>query len=232
MECGEAGGGDMYKSIVGDQRVLDIERGMGDSNIKFDMGAATGQTSVGGINLPTYGDGDYTQEKAVLNLDKYTKGTLPLPKQGDKVRTNWIMDDLVITGYGSSYAEKGLDLWPTSGKGASIQAPFEGVVEESISSYTNATNKPDPTMLAKPTYGNRIKVKMPNGYKIAFAHLDGVNAKKGDTIKPGMVLGYIGNTGTTMGRTGVHADIALWDPSGNELSAEEVAAFLELTNIG
>ena len=222
-------GGDFYGDLIGDQRVLDIQRGGGDVNTGFDRGMATGQTTIDGLNYPTF-DG-YSESSAASNIEKLNKGAFPLPKEQDRARTQFIMDDVIITGYGSPYAPNGLDLYPVSGKGASIVSPFSGTVTEAISSYNNSTNKPDPTMYAKPTYGNRLTMKLNNGYSIAFAHLDSLNLKKGDKITPGMALGYIGNTGTTMGPTGVHADIAVYDKDGNTLTAREVAAFLQLTKI-
>lgn len=44
-------------------------------------------------------------------------------------------------------------------------------------------------------YGNLILIRHTNGYVTAYAHLDKMLVKKGDTIKRGQVIGKVGSTG-------------------------------------
>lgn len=44
-------------------------------------------------------------------------------------------------------------------------------------------------------YGNYIEIDHGFGYKTKYAHLDGLNVKKGDVVKRGQVIGYVGSTG-------------------------------------
>lgn len=49
------------------------------------------------------------------------------------------------------------------------------------------------------SYGNFIKIKHPNGYYTLYAHLKSVSVKKGDYVKTGAKIGYMGNTGKSYG---------------------------------
>lgn len=53
------------------------------------------------------------------------------------------------------------------------------------------------------SYGNYVKIKHANGYYTLYAHLKygSVKVKKGDKVKKGQVIGYMGATGHS---TGVH----------------------------
>lgn len=49
------------------------------------------------------------------------------------------------------------------------------------------------------SYGNCVKIDHGNGYYTLYAHLASVKVKKGDKVKKGTVLGYMGNTGRSFG---------------------------------
>lgn len=49
------------------------------------------------------------------------------------------------------------------------------------------------------SYGNYVKIKHNNGYYTLYAHLDKVYVKKGDIVKKGQEIGYMGNTGNSYG---------------------------------
>ncbi len=51
------------------------------------------------------------------------------------------------------------------------------------------------------SYGNYIRLKHKNGYSTAYAHLKdfGKNLKKGNRVKQGHIIGYVGVTGRTSG---------------------------------
>ncbi|MCU4175754.1 M23 family metallopeptidase [Carboxylicivirga sp. N1Y90] len=46
-------------------------------------------------------------------------------------------------------------------------------------------------------YGKRIEVDHGFGYKTLYAHLNAFNVKKGQKVKRGEVIGFVGNTGTS-----------------------------------
>jgi hypothetical protein len=48
-------------------------------------------------------------------------------------------------------------------------------------------------------YGNCVKIDHGNGYYTLYAHMANVKVKKGDKVKKGQVLGYMGNTGHSFG---------------------------------
>ncbi|WP_075602339.1 M23 family metallopeptidase [Saccharicrinis aurantiacus] len=48
-------------------------------------------------------------------------------------------------------------------------------------------------------YGKRIEIDHGFGYKTLYAHLNDFNVKKGQKVKRGDVIGYVGNSGTSTG---------------------------------
>ncbi len=65
--------------------------------------------------------------------------------------------------------------------GTDIYATADGVV-------TKITNE-------KTGYGKRIEIEHGFGYTTLYAHLDDFNVRKGQKVKRGDVIGYVGNTG-------------------------------------
>ncbi len=53
-------------------------------------------------------------------------------------------------------------------------------------------------------YGNYIRILHPNGVVTLYAHLSAITVNPGAKINVGDKIGYIGNTGYTIGRTGCH----------------------------
>ncbi|MBI1339034.1 peptidoglycan DD-metalloendopeptidase family protein [bacterium] len=51
------------------------------------------------------------------------------------------------------------------------------------------------------TYGNYVRIRHANGYKTAYAHLNGFSkrAKAGQRVRQGEVIGYVGTTGRSTG---------------------------------
>ena len=48
-------------------------------------------------------------------------------------------------------------------------------------------------------YGNVIKIKHPDGYMSLYAHQSRLRAKRGQTVKKGQIIGYVGSTGRSTG---------------------------------
>ncbi len=77
----------------------------------------------------------------------------------------------------------GVDL--TAHIGTEIYAPGNGVVEELDS--------------ASPGYGKSLVINHGFGFKTLYGHISRFNVSKGDTIKRGDTIAFVGNTGTSSG---------------------------------
>lgn len=88
-----------------------------------------------------------------------------------------------------------------------IIAHTEGYVSYVQDGYAN-NNKS--TGMA--TYGNMVEITHNNGWKTRYAHLQmGLKVKKGDKVKKGQVIGYMGNSGNAYG---AHLHFEVWDKNG------------------
>ena len=47
--------------------------------------------------------------------------------------------------------------------------------------------------------GKYIRIKHLNGYKTAYAHLSKYNVRRGQKVKRGDIIGFVGNTGRSRG---------------------------------
>jgi murein DD-endopeptidase MepM/ murein hydrolase activator NlpD len=61
--------------------------------------------------------------------------------------------------------------------------------------YATADGKVTKITTEKTGYGKRIEVDHGFGYKTLYAHLSKFNVKKGQKVKRGDVIGFVGNTG-------------------------------------
>lgn len=127
----------------------------------------------------------------------------------------------VITSVGKGVAtgiQSGSDLWKygfdiqyDGGKGAPVYSPVSGTVIRS-------GNEGD--------FGNRVRIRLADGRVIAAAHLDQINVKPGTKIAAGQMIGTQGNTGKTLGPTGIHVDWTLYGADGRPRTSQEAASFL------
>lgn len=79
---------------------------------------------------------------------------------------------------------QGLDIVPSKGRGAPIQAPANGVVE-----YVGRRGY----------YGLTLTLRHHGNVKTRYAHLDKVAVKVGDTVSRDDVIAFVGNTGRSTG---------------------------------
>ncbi len=109
----------------------------------------------------------------------------------------------------------------TSPTGSDVYATGDGVVEEIESSRRG--------------YGNKIVLDHGFGYKTLYAHLDKFNVRKGQKVKRGDVIGYVGNTGLS---TAPHLHYEVFHSSKNvnpinyffnDLTAEEYDRMIEIS---
>src|SRR5690606_11892109 len=83
--------------------------------------------------------------------------------------------------FGRVIDHKGLDF--TASKGSPVYATGDGKV---IKAYHSGS------------YGKVIFVNHGHGFETRYAHLFSFNAKQGDKVKRGQVIGYVGNTGNSV----------------------------------
>lgn len=53
-------------------------------------------------------------------------------------------------------------------------------------------------------YGTYVVIKHGNGTQTLYAHMSGLNVSAGQSVKQGQVVGYMGNSGSVRGKTGIH----------------------------
>jgi len=84
-------------------------------------------------------------------------------------------------------------------------------------------------------YGNKIVIDHGWGYKTMYAHLHKFNAKRGDKVKRGQLIGFVGNSGKS---TAPHLHYEIWKNGKkinpiyffyNDLSPEEFETVLEMS---
>jgi murein DD-endopeptidase MepM/ murein hydrolase activator NlpD len=115
---------------------------------------------------------------------------------------------------------KGMDF--TAPQGTEVYVTADGVVE---------TYSQD-----KRGYGNHIIIDHGFGYKTIYAHLDRANVRRGQKVKRGDVIGFVGNTGMSLAphlHYEVHLNDNPVDPSNyyfNDLTAEEYERMIEIAS--
>jgi murein DD-endopeptidase MepM/ murein hydrolase activator NlpD len=108
----------------------------------------------------------------------------------------------------------------TAPMGTEIYVTGDGVVESVISE--------------KRGYGNHIIINHGFGYKTLYAHLDRFNVRRGQKVKRGDVIGYVGSTGLSLAphlHYEVHLNGVAVDPSNyyfNDLTAAEYERMIEI----
>jgi murein DD-endopeptidase MepM/ murein hydrolase activator NlpD len=122
--------------------------------------------------------------------------------------------------YKISKFHSGMDF--TASMGTDIYVTGDGVVE-SISQDLRG-------------YGNHIIINHGFGYKTVYAHLDRFNVRRGQKVKRGDVIGFVGNTGMSLAphlHYEVHLNDVAVDPSNyyfNDLTAEEYDRMVEIAS--
>jgi murein DD-endopeptidase MepM/ murein hydrolase activator NlpD len=98
----------------------------------------------------------------------------------------------------------GLDYVVTGGLGADVKAPVSGIAR--------IVNDPNPGETKG--WGNQVIITDAAGRDHMFGHLNNINVQNGDIIMAGQVIGGQGNTGFTMGETGIHVDYRIKGKEG------------------
>ena len=104
---------------------------------------------------------------------------------------------LTITqGFSKTKPHLGLDFgWCSAHCNQAIIAAEDGTVYERADGWGNTYKQ------GKKIYGNYVILKHPNGDYTVYGHMmKGVIVTKGQTVKKGQILGYMGNTGYSNGQ--------------------------------
>ena len=91
-------------------------------------------------------------------------------------------------------AHKAIDLVKYKSQLDGIIAHSDGIVV-----WVQTGQKNDKLSYGDKSYGNAIKIDHGNGYETLYAHLSNVYVKKGNAVKKGDLIGYMGNTGRSFG---------------------------------
>jgi murein DD-endopeptidase MepM/ murein hydrolase activator NlpD len=122
--------------------------------------------------------------------------------------------------YKISKFHSGMDF--TAPMGTEIYVTADGVVESYIQDIRG--------------YGNHIVINHGFGYKTVYAHLDRANVRRGQKVKRGDVIGFVGNTGMSLAphlHYEVHLNDVAVDPSNyyfNDLTAAEYDRMIEIAS--
>ena len=122
--------------------------------------------------------------------------------------------------YKISMFHYGMDF--TAPMGTDVYVTGDGVIEGTISDQRG--------------YGKHIIVNHGFGYKTIYAHLQGFNVRKGQKVKRGDVIGFVGSTGLSLAPH-LHYEVELngvkVDPANfyyNDLSAEMYERMIEISS--
>lgn len=161
------------------------------------------------------GDGDDAYYDA--NGHGIRKALLRTPIDGARMSSGFGMRRHPISGYNKMH--KGVDF--AAPRGTPIRAAGEGVL-----SYVGT----------KGGYGKYISIRHNDEYTTAYAHMHGYakGMKKGQRVRQGQVIGYVGSTGRSTGPH-LHYEVLLKGkhtnpsklrlPSGKSLTGEELLRF-------
>ena len=92
------------------------------------------------------------------------------------------------------------------------------------------------TKKSKRGYGNHIIIDHGYGYKTLYAHMKRIIMNKGQEVKRGEIIGYVGNSGTSVGphlHYEVHKNGKKINPVNfyyNDLTPEEYEKMIEISS--
>lgn len=125
-----------------------------------------------------------------------------------------------ITAYGSSAWKPGLDL--AAAKGSPIFSPGKAIVRKIVTGHSSVGANNEAGLKQNGGFGNQVVLELADGNLMFISHLDAVNPALfvGKEVPVGEIVGNMGNTGYTMGKTGVHADITMKPNDGKYALSE------------
>lgn len=155
---------------------------------------------------PQTASGDVAPKKKWENLPP---GKPPEPQKSASAAGAFVEGGGTITSqYGSTESfrassHKGLDIAAAKGTPVTLPGGVEFVVDKVVTGKSRSGNRGDA--------GNYVKLKQKiggNDVELTMMHLDGVKVAKGERVRPGDIIGGVGNTGFTVGKNGgYHLDV-------------------------
>ena len=139
----------------------------------------------------------------IILYTRFLKMKTATPPLKGKVTSKFGTRKHPVTGVVSEH--NGVDI--SAPTGTPIVSPLDGTV---IEANTHATG------------GKQLVIKHVNGYRTGYAHLSGYAVNKGDTVKQGQVIAYVGNTGVS---TASHLHFTLTNPLGVKVNPEDYFQF-------
>jgi hypothetical protein len=136
-----------------------------------------------------------------------------LPKVNSKVQVGGVGTG-TVTAYGSDLWTYGLDIAFDGGKNKDISVPFDFEVLD--------------TGVVHGGFGNQVRIKNnATGEEMWISHLSSfAPLQAGRSYSAGTSVGKQGNTGSTVGKTGIHVDFTMPNGDGTYKSPQEVAVAL------
>ena len=120
-------------------------------------------------------------------------------------------EDYRITQYYSS-KHKGIDMVKYYSDTCPIIAHSDGYV-----TFCQTGQPHNPGSTGNASYGNCVKIKSADNYSTLYAHMKEVYVKKGDYVRQGQKIGYMGNTGNSYG---AHLHFEVREPNENRINPE------------
>lgn len=116
-------------------------------------------------------------------------------KRGNNQITQSYSDHVKKCDEGKAWA-RGTDVVKEKNSLEYITAHTDGTIIKVVN-YLDGTNKVlDEEGMG---YGNYVMIQHKDNYVTLYAHLEKVNVKEGETIKKGLTIGFMGNTGNSFG---------------------------------
>lgn len=173
----------------------------------------------------TYQFASYTDIEKLINNQEAKLSSIPAiqpvsNKQLNRIASGYGMR--IDPVYGTPKMHKGLDF--TAPQGTPIYATGDGVV--SLAGYSESG------------YGNHVEINHGYGYETLYGHMVRIKVRRGQKVKRGEVIGWVGSTGKS---TGPHCHYEVMvngnnvDPVYffyNDLNAEQYDQLLKLASMG
>lgn len=204
--------GDTFELLF-TQMMDDEGRAVRDGHIDYAALTTNGKTRKLWRFDPSDGEPDYFDESGRSGK----KFLMRTPIDGARLTSGFGMRKHPILGY--SKMHKGVDF--AAPRGTPVMAAGSGTIE-----YASRYG----------TYGNYVRIRHANGYKTAYAHLNGFGRgiKKGVKVTQGQIIGYVGTTGRSTGPH-LHYEVLAGDhqvnpmgvkvPTGTTLAGADLKSF-------
>lgn len=189
--------GDSFELLF-TQMTDDEGHGLRDGHIEYAALTTGGKTRKLWRFDPKDGEPDYYDESGHSGK----KFLMRTPVDGARISSGFGMRMHPILGY--SKMHKGVDF--AAPRGTPVMAAGSGTIE-----YAARYG----------TYGNYVRIRHANGYKTAYAHLNGFGRgiAKGTKVTQGQIIGYVGTTGRSTGPH-LHYEVLLADRPVNPMGVK------------